>query len=164
MSRPVRGATKIQRRQVIGALCWAALGLGVLSVVLRQIASLDAVVFAPIAGCAVLGVFVLARRWGDWGVLVAYVVAMGFFIQLRDAADETGLPTLTGYVLDWELWMFAGITPSAWLQSRIGGAESAPGLPAYFSAIVHWTWFIFPHAAVIGTWLFVRRMAWRVTI
>ncbi|MYJ00850.1 MAG: hypothetical protein F4102_00665, partial [Chloroflexi bacterium] len=77
--------------------------------------------------------------------------------------DETGLRILTSYVLDWELWMFAGVTPSAWLQSRIGGAESAPGLPAYFSAIVHWTWFVFPHAAVIGTWLFVRRMAWRVT-
>lgn len=159
----VQRATKIQRRQVIGALCWAALGLGVLTVVLRQIASLDAIVFAPIAGCAVVGVFVLARRWGDWGILVAYVVSMGFFIQLRDAADETGLRILTSYVLDWELWMFAGVTPSAWLQSRIGGAESAPGLPAYFSAIVHWTWFVFPHAAVIGTWLFVRRMAWRVT-
>ncbi|MYI03931.1 MAG: hypothetical protein F4066_03625, partial [Chloroflexi bacterium] len=92
-------ATKIQRRQVIGALCWAALGLGVLTVVLRQIASLDAIVFAPIAGCAVVGVFVLARRWGDWGILVAYVVSMGFFIQLRDAADEKRLLKLTRNLL-----------------------------------------------------------------
>lgn len=155
---------KIQRREAIRAVCWAALALGVLAVVLRLIASLDAVVFAPIAGLAVLSVFVLARGWGDWGILVAYLVAMAFFTQLRDAADETGLRTLTRYVLDWELWMFAGVTPSAWLQSRIGGTESDPGFPAYFSAIIHWTWFVFPHAAVIGAWLFVRRMAWRVTI
>ena len=155
---------RISRREVIGAVCWAALAVGLVAVVLRQTVSLEPVVFAPISGIAVVAVFVLARRWGDWGILVAYFVAMGFFIQLRDAADETGLRTLTGYVLDWELWMFAGVTPSAWLQARIGGASSDPGLPAYFSAFVHWTWFVFPHAAVIGVWLFVRGLAWRVTI
>ena len=162
--RRVHRVRGISRRDVIGAVCWTALAVGVLGVLLRQMASLEPVVFAPISGVAVVAVFVLARRWGDWGILVAYVVAMGFFIQLRDAADETGLRTLTAYVLDWELWMFAGITPSAWLQARIGGASSDPGFPAFFSAIIHWTWFVFPHAAVLGTWLFVRKMAWRVTI
>lgn len=162
--RRVHRVRGISRREAIGAVCWAALGIGVLGVFLRQMASLDPIAFAPISGVAVIAVFVLARRWGDWGILVAYVVAMGFFIQLRDAADETGLRTLTDYVLDWELWMFAGITPSAWLQARIGGASSDPGFPAFFSAIIHWTWFVFPHAAVLGTWLFIRRMAWRVTI
>ena len=162
--RRVHRVRGISRREAIGAVCWAALAIGVLGVFLRQMASLDPIAFAPISGVAVVAVFVLARRWGDWGILVAYVVAMGFFIQLRDAADETGLRTLTDYVLDWELWMFAGITPSAWLQARIGGASSDPGFPAFFSAIIHWTWFVFPHAAVLGTWLFVRRMAWRVTI
>ena len=160
----MRRVQNISRREAIGAVCWAALVVGLVAVLLRQTVSLEPVVFAPISGVAVLAVFVLARRWGDWGILVAYLVAMLFFIQLRDAADETGLRTLTGYVLDWELWMFAGITPSAWLQARIGGASSDPGFPAFFSAIVHWTWFVFPHAAVIGTWLFVRRMTWRVTI
>ena len=162
--RRVHRVRGISRRETIGAVCWAALAIGVLGVLLRQMASLDPVAFAPLSGVAVVAVFVLARRWGDWGILVAYVVAMGFFIQLRDAADETGLRTLTGYVLDWELWMFAGVTPSAWLQARIGGASSDPGIPAFFSAFIHWTWFVFPHAAVIGTWLFVRKMAWRVTI
>ena len=159
--RRVRG---ISRREAVGAVCWAALAVGLVAVVLRQTVSLEPVVFAPVSGVAVVAIFVLARRWGDWGILVAYAVAMFFFIQLRDAADETGLRTLTDYVLDWELWMFAGITPSAWLQARIGGASSDPGLAAYFSAIVHWTWFVFPHAAVLGAWLFVRRVAWRVTI
>lgn len=164
VSGGVRRVKSIERREAIRAVCWAALAVGVVAIILRQTFALDPIVFAPISGVAVVAAFVLARGWRDWGILVAYVVAMAFFIQLRDAADETGLRTLTDYVLDWELWMFAGITPSAWLQSRIGGAESAPGLAAYFSAIVHWTWFVFPHAAVIGAWLFVRRFAWRVTI
>ena len=157
-------SNRIQRRDVIRAVSWAALAVGVLAVALRLIASLDVLVFAPLAGIAVVSVFVLARGWPDWGILAAYLVAMGFFTQLRDAADETGLRTLTAYVIDWELWMFAGVTPSAWLQSRIGGTGSDPGFAAVFAAIVHWTWFVFPHAAVIGAWLFVRRMAWRVTI
>ena len=155
---------RISRRDAVGAVCWIALAIGLCAVLLRQTVSLEPVVFAPLSGVAVLAVFVLARRWSDWGILVAYLVAMAFFIQLRDAADETGLRALTDYVLDWELWMFAGITPSAWLQARIGGASTDPGFPAVFAAIVHWTWFVFPHAAVLGTWLFVRRMAWRVTI
>lgn len=154
----------IERREAARAVCWAALAVGVVGVLLRQTVGLDPIVFAPLSGVAVVAVFALARGWGDWGILVAYVVAMAFFIQLRDAADETGLRTLTDYVLDWELWMFAGITPSAWLQSRIGGADSAPGIAAYFAAIVHWTWFVFPHAAVLGAWLFARRVAWRVTL
>lgn len=154
----------ISRREAVGAVCWAALAVGFFGVVLRQTVSLEPVVFAPISGVAVVAVFVLARRWPSWGILVAYLVAMGFFIQLRDAADETGLRTLTTYVLDWELWMFAGITPSAWLQARIGGASSDPGFLAVFSAIVHWTWFVFPHAAVLGAWLFVRKMVWRVAL
>ena len=160
----MRRVKNIERREAVSAVCWAALAVGVAGVIVRQTFGLDPIVFAPLSGVAVVSVFVLARRWRDWGILVAYLVAMGFFIQLRDAADETGLRTLTAYVLDWELWMFAGITPSAWLQSRIGGASSDPGFPAFFSAIVHWTWFVFPHAAVIGVWLFVRKMAWRVTI
>ena len=164
----MRQVRAIPRRRAIHrashAACWTALAVGVLAIVLRLTAGLDPVAFAPFAMLAVVGVFVLARSWGDWGILVAYVAAMGFFIQLRDAADETGLRTLTGYVIDWELWMFAGVTPSAWLQSRIGGASADPGFLAYFSAIIHWTWFVFPHAAVIGAWLFMRRMAWRVTV
>ena len=160
----MRRVQSISSREAIGAVCWAALAVGLIALFLRQTVSLEPVVFAPISGIAVVAVFVLARRWGDWGILVAYAVAMAFFIQLRDAADETGLRTLTGYVLDWELWMFAGVTPSAWLQARIGGAGSDPGFPAFFSAIIHWTWFVFPHAAVIGVWLFARKMAWRVTI
>ena len=75
--------------------CWAALVIGVAAAVLRVAAALDPFIFAPLAGLAVVSAFLLARGWRDWGVLAAYLVAMGFFIQLRDAADEPGLRTLT---------------------------------------------------------------------
>ena len=152
----------VRREWRIG--CWAALAVGVLACVLRPTIALDPVIFAPLAGLALVAVFLLARDWGEWGPLAAYIVTMGFFIQLRDAADETGLRTLTAYVLDWELWMFAGATPSAWLQARIGGTGSDPGIAAYASAVIHWTWFVFPHAAVVGVWLFARKYAWRVAL
>ena len=75
----MRRVQNISRREAIGAVCWAALAVGLVAVLLRQTVSLEPVVFAPISGVAVLAVFVLARRWGDWGILVAYLVAMGFF-------------------------------------------------------------------------------------
>lgn len=146
-------------------ICGATLGVGLVAMLIRQTISLEPVVFAPMGGLAVISAFLLARRWSaSWGVLLAYIASMFFFIQLRDAADETGLKVLTAYVIDWELWMFAGVTPSAWLQARIGGAAADPGIAAVFSAIVHWTWFVFPHAAVLGVWLFARKYAWRVTL
>ncbi len=155
----------MSRSDVVGVVSWTALAVGLVALLLRQTISLEPVVFAPLGGVAVVGAFVIARRWSEsWGVLLAYLVSMFFFIQLRDAADETGLPILTAYVIDWELWMFAGVTPSAWLQARIGGAASDPGFAAVFAAIVHWTWFVFPHAAVLGVWLLARKYAWRVTI
>lgn len=156
------GKAELTVRRELRIGCWVALATGVVAAVLRITAALDPFIFAPLAGLAVVAAFSLARGWRDWGVLAAYLVAMGFFIQLRDAADETGLRTLTAYVLDWELWMFAGATPSAWLQARIGGTGSDPGFAAYASAVIHWTWFVFPHAAVLGAFLFARRFAWRV--
>lgn len=161
---PVRPVWRQHRAAIVQYSAWTALAVALIAAILRQTLALDPLVFGVLGGLGALSTFVLARRWGDWGILFAYLVSLGIFIQLRDAADETGLRPLTDYVLDWELWMFAGITPSAWLQARIGGAHADPGFAAYFSAIVHWTWFVFPHAAVLGAWLFVRRLSWRVTI
>lgn len=141
---------------------WLMLGIGLGAVVIRLSLGMDAVYFAPIVGTAVLSGFLLGRSRGAKGLLVAYFVALGFFTQLRDAADETGIATASQYVVDWELWLFGGAAPSAWLQSRIGGLGAEPGGIAYLSAFVHWLWFVFPHATVVGLYLFARRMASRV--
>ena len=145
-------------------LCWALLAAGVAALTWRLTGGLDPYILAPIIGAAVVATFLLARGWGELGVLVAYLVAMLFFIFLRDVADETGRMPLSTYVIDWELWMFGGDTPTAWLQARIGGTGRDPGFAAVASAILHWTWFVFPHAAVVGTWLLARRMTWRVAL
>ena len=160
----VQALVRLIRSRWVEALCWLLLAVGLLAVLLRQAADLQPAVFAPLGGLAVAAAFTLARGWREWGVLLAYVVAMFFFVQLRDAADETGLRVLTAYVIDWEKWMFGGEVPSAWLQARIGGAAADPGAAAVFAALVHWTWFIFPHAAVFGAYLWARKYAWRVTI
>ena len=143
---------------------WVALGAGVLAILIRLAVGLDAVIFAPIVGAAALAGLALGRSRGEGGMLAAYFVALALFTQLRDAADETGLPTFSAYVIDWELWMFGGVAPSAWLQGRIGGVGPAPGFLAYVSAVTHWLWFVFPHATVVGVYLFARRMSSRVIV
>ena len=153
-----------RRRQLLGWVGWAALVAGVAAVVVRLGLGLDATVFAPIVGAAVLAAFLLGRRRGAGGLLAAYFVALAFFTQLRDAADETGAAALSSYVIDWELWMFGGIAPSAWLQSRVGGVGPEPGWVAYYSAFIHWLWFVFPHAVVVGAYLFARKHAPRVIV
>ncbi len=143
---------------------WVALGAGVLAIVIRLAVGLDAVIFAPIVGAAALAGLALGRSRGEGGMLAAYFVALALFTQLRDAADETGLPTFSAYVIDWELWMFGGAAPSAWLQARIGGVGPQPGFLAYASAVTHWLWFVFPHATVVGVYFFARRMSSRVIV
>ena len=138
--------------------------VGLVVVAIRLGWGLDSVVFAPIVGAAVAAAYLLGSRRGAGGLLAAYFVGLAFFTQLRDAADETGLTALSSYVIDWELWMFGGVLPSAWLQSRIGGLGPDPGWVAYGSAIIHWLWFVFPHATVIGAYLFARRYAARVIL
>ena len=159
------GSVRVELRQrlVLVGLC-AAIAAGLAAVALRLGPGLDSTVFAPIVGAAVAATFLLGRRRGAGGLLAAYFVALAFFTQLRDAADETGAAALSDYVIDWELWMFGGVAPSAWLQARLGGVGPEPGWIAYLSAFVHWMWFVFPHAVVVGAYLFARRHAARVIL
>lgn len=109
------------RERWLRLVYWGVFGAGVASVVWRLTVGLDSFVLAPIAGASVVAIFLLARGWGDWGVLVAYGAAMGFFIQLRDAADETSIAALSAYVIDWELWMFGGIRRRRGCSRGLGG-------------------------------------------
>ena len=153
-----------RRSRIVRWLAWLALTAGLAAIAIRLSLGLDSVVFAPIVGLAALAGFVLGRSRGEQGFLIAYFVAIGLFTQLRDAADETGINAFSQYVIDWELWLFGGAAPSAWLQSRLGGLSSEPGLLAYVSAFIHWLWVGFPHATVVGVYFFARRWARRVTV
>ena len=145
-------------------IAWAMVIVGVAVPAIRITIGYDSIALAftlPIALGALL--WVAPRRY-EFRTWAFYVVAIYFFTQLRDAADETSIRASTAYVLDWELWMFGGTTPSAWLQNAAGGAGGNPNALGFFSTFVHWTWFIFPHAVVFGTFFFARDLFFRVAV
>ena len=144
-------------RDWVRLAAWAVAAYGLVAPVIRLTVGYDTVGFPVTLVAALAAIVWIAPRTHELRTWISYAAAIYFFLQLRDAADETSIQASTGYVLDWELWMFGGVTPSAWLQDRIGGGNGVPGFLAYLSAFVHWSWFIFPHAVVIGTYFVARR-------
>jgi membrane-associated phospholipid phosphatase len=152
------------RRDVVRLLAWVYLGVALIIPIIRITGSFPPLVL-PFALVPALAVILwVAPRQDHFRTWLLYAVGIIFFTQLRDAADETLIPASTGYVLHWELWMFAGTTPSAWLQDHLGGTSGDPGALAYLSTFLHWSWFVFPHLTVIGTYLWARRMFFRVAV
>lgn len=143
---------------------WAILAYGLVAPIIRLTVGYDSIGFPITLAAAMAAVLWVVPRQREVRTWVFYGVAMYFFTQLRDAADETSIRASTVYVLDWEVWMFGGDTPSAWLQDRVGGADGNPGVVAYMATFLHWSWFIFPHAVVIGTFIVARRWFFRVSM
>lgn len=141
---------------------WAIALFGLLAPIIRLAVGYDVIGFPITLAAALASILWVVPRDRELRTWIFYVVSIYFFTQLRDAADETSISASTGYVLDWETWMFNGTTPTAWLQEHVGGANGDPGFVAYISTFTHWTWFIFPHAVVIGTFFFARPLFFRV--
>ena len=141
---------------------WGVVLFGLAAPIIRLTIGFDEIGF-PITLVAALAclLWVLSNR-GDLRTIIVYGVSIYFFTQLRDAADETSIAISTGYVLDWELWMFGGETPSAWLQDAVGGTGRPGGPLAFCSTFMHWSWFFFPHVIVMGTFFFARPLFFRV--
>ena len=144
-------------------LAWALLAVGAAVAGLRLAVGFEDLAAWPIMAAAGLAGFWLTRGRSDWTALAAYLVAIAFFTQLRDAADETGIAVMSAYVLDWERWMFAGEVPAAWLQARMPGFGEG-GAISWLAAFTHWTWFFFPHAVVLAAYFLARRQTRRVAI
>lgn len=144
-------------------LAWAAIAAGVAAAALRLTSGFDALAATPFLAAAGLAGFWITRDRSDWTTLAAYAVAIAFFTQLRDAADETGVAVMSAYVIDWERWLFAGDVPSAWLQARVPGFGEG-GWLSWLSAFIHWTWFFFPHAVVLAAYFLARKQTRRVAI
>ncbi len=143
-------------------IAWAIVLFGLVAPGIRLAVGYDSIGFPVTLAAALAAILWVAPRRHELRTWVFYAVSMYFFTQLRDAADETSIAASTGYVLDWETWMFNGTTPSAWLQQQVGGAGNDPGVVAYLTVFTHWSWFIFPHAVVVGSFFFARRMFFRV--
>lgn len=150
------------RREWGRTVAWLMVGYGITAPVIRLVWEYDSIGLAFTVAAALAAWLWVAPRRYEVRTWFGYVLAIFFFSQLRDAANETALQASTGYVLDWELWMFHGTTPSAWLQTQLGGATGDPGPLAFFSVIMHWMWFVFPHAVVLGAFFFARPMFFRV--
>ena len=143
---------------------WGMVVYGLAVPGIRELVGYDSIGLAFTLPVALVALLWVAPRRYEFRTWAFYFVAMFFFTQLRDAADETSITASTGYVLDWELWMFGGTTPTAWLQDAVGGADGNPNALGYFSTFVHWTWFIFPHAVVLATFFIAREMFFRVAV
>ena len=152
------------RSEWVRAGAWAFFGFGLIAPLIRMAVRYDSIALLFTLVPALLIVLWVAPRRGHLRTWLFYAVAIYFFTQLRDAADETSIQASTGYVLDWELWMFDGVTPSAWLQQRLGGSDGNPGVLAYFATAVHWSWFLFPHVVVAATYFLAPRMFFRVAV
>ena len=142
---------------------WIYIAVALMVPVVRLAGSFDSVALPFVVVPAIGMLLWLAPRQGEFHAWAFYIVSIYFFTQLRDAADETAIAASTGYVRDWEEWMFGGTTPSAWLQAELGGGSGNPGALAYLSTLLHWTWFFFPHVMVAGTFFWKREMFFRVT-
>ena len=152
------------RLQALRLAVWLYVAVALAVPLIRVWAGFDAVAFPATLLLALGGLLWVAPRQGEFRTWLFYLVALYFFTQLRDAADETSIQASTGYVLDWEEWMFGGATPSAWLQDRVGGADGDPGVVAFLASFMHWTWFFFPHALVVGTYFLARDMFFRAAV
>ncbi len=147
-------------QQALRLAAWAFVIATLFVPLLRQTNTVNDVAF-PIVLILGLGALLWVAPRNDLRTWAFYIVSMYFFTQLRDAADETAIAASTDYVLEWEIDWF-GTTPSAWLQDRIGGANGETNAISFLATLVHWSWFVFPHALVFGVYFFARPLFFRV--
>jgi membrane-associated phospholipid phosphatase len=146
--------------QALRLAAWAFVIATLFVPLIRETSTVNDVAFPVVLIMGMAALLWVAPR-NDLRTWVFYFVSMYFFIQLRDAADETAIAASTDYVLEWETSWF-GVTPSAWLQDHVGGANGETNAISFLATFVHWSWFVFPHALVFGVYFFARPLFFRV--
>jgi hypothetical protein len=79
------------------------------------------------------------------------MLAFLLFAHLRGLADETGIPARFDYVVDLEQTLFAGTTPTLWLQERLY-AVGEIGVAEIASVAVYTSYFVVPHLVALALW------------
>ena len=96
----------------------------------------------------------VARGDRAFRLWAGYVLAFLLFAQLRGLADETGVPVRFDYVADLERTLFAGQSPTVWLQEHLY-VPGAVGAVEIASIAVYLSYFVVPHT--VALWLWLRR-------
>ena len=96
--------------------------------------------------------YVVGRRDAAFRVWAVYMLAFLLFAHLRSLADETGIPARFDYVVDLEQTLFAGTTPTLWLQERLY-AVGEIGVAEIASVAVYTSYFVVPHLVALVLWL-----------
>ena len=96
----------------------------------------------------------VARGDRAFRLWAGYVLAFLLFAHLRSLADETGVPVRFDYVADLERTLFAGQSPTVWLQEHLY-VPGAVGALEIASIAVYLSYFVVPHT--VALWLWLRR-------
>lgn len=112
-------------------------------------------VYAGAVGISLAAVWVTVRDSADLKTWALYLTGFVVFAQLRTFADETGIATQFGYVIDAEKALFFGEVPTIWLQSKLYEVGQIQSLEPP-TIVIYVTYFVFPHLAVFAAWRFDR--------
>lgn len=93
----------------------------------------------------------VGRRDATFRLWAVYVLGFLLFAHLRSLADETGIPVRFDYVVGLEQTLFAGTTPTLWLQQRLYAAGEI-GAAEIATVAVYTSYFLVPHLVALALW------------
>jgi membrane-associated phospholipid phosphatase len=148
---------------------------------LRILTILQWVVLVAMAG-SLLTRWWYDHNWWTWGMLLAgiavwwpdlrsgarrwwffYVAGILLYTILRAFADEAGFGVQFAYPIEVDRWLFRGIDPVVSIQSSIFRPPGV-GFIDFFAVQVHWSFFVVPHVAALGVYIWQRELFWRYVV
>lgn len=91
----------------------------------------------------------------DWAPFALILI---LYDWTRNIAQVVGMPTHWNLAIDFDAFLFGGITPTAWLQENL--KQASPPWWEVIVSVVYMSYFIIPYAAAAVLWL-RNRHAWR---
>ncbi len=86
-----------------------------------------------------------------------YVAGIFVYTLLRSYADETLIPIRRDYVIEADRFLFIGRDPVEWMQGKLFSTSRVTALD-FAAVLVHWSFFIAPHAAAVLIFLKRREL------
>ena len=141
---------------------WAVAVFGLFVPILRQTVGYDSIGFPFTLAVALLAILWVAPRQREIRTWIFYFVAIYFFTQpamrpMRHRSEPVRVTCWTG-----KCGCSTGRRRPRGCRNGWAGGAGDVGPLAYLSAFWHWSWFIVPHAVVVGTFFLARQMFFRV--